>query len=75
MENERTSREIEKGIVKESMPNHLFKIQLERGASVTAHLSEKLRLTSVRLVPGDEVEVELSDFNNERARVIRRGKK
>lgn len=59
------------GFVTEALPNTTFKVKLEDGASILAHLSGKMRLNFIRVLVGDRVEVELST-DKTRGRIIRR---
>ena len=61
------------GTVTESLPNAMFRVTLnEGGHSVLAHLSGKIRLNFVRIVPGDKVKVELSPYDPTRGRITYR---
>ena len=57
------------GVVKQSLPNTVFKVELENGVPVTAHLSGKLRLNYIRVGVGDRVKVELSPYDLTRGRI------
>lgn len=57
------------GVVKESLPNTVFKVQLDNGVPVLAHLSGKLRLHYIRVGVGDRVKVELSPYDLTRGRI------
>ena len=62
------------GIVTEAYPNAAFEEQLENGHKVLAHISGKLRMNYIRILPGDKVTVELSPYDLSRGRIIWRGK-
>ena len=62
------------GVVVESLPNAMFRVKLENGHVVLAHVSGKMRMYFIRIVPGDKVTVELSPYDLERGRIIRREK-
>jgi translation initiation factor IF-1 len=62
------------GIVKESLPNTLFKVELKNGHIIMAHLSGKMRKFYIRIVPGDRVKVALSPYDLTRGRIIYREK-
>ena len=62
------------GIVTEAYPNEAFEVQLENGHKVLAHISGKLRMNYIRILPGDKVTVELSPYDLSRGRIIWRGK-
>ena len=59
-------------IVKEALPNARFNIQLSNGHMVLAHVSGKMRMHFIRILPGDEVTVELSPYDLSRGRIILR---
>jgi translation initiation factor IF-1 len=61
-----------KGKVSESLPSTSFKVELETGHEVLAHLSGKMRMNYIKIVPGDTVEVEFSPYNLSRGRIIKR---
>lgn len=58
------------GVVDELLPNASFKIRLENGHDVLAHLSGKMRLYKIRLLPGDRVKLEMTPFDLARGRII-----
>lgn len=60
------------GKVSEPAPNGMWRIRLDSGHDVLAHLGEKLRLSPVRLIPGDRVAVELSPYDLTRGRIVER---
>jgi len=62
------------GIVKETLPNAMFKVEIEGGNEVLAHVSGKMRMNYIRILPGDKVIVELSLYDLSRGRIIRRFK-
>jgi len=64
----------EKGVIKESLPGTLFKILLNNGSEVLGHLSGKMRINSIRLLPGDKVGVEISPYDLTKARIVYREK-
>ena len=57
------------GKVVEALPNAQFKVELENGHIILAHISGKMRKHYIRLVPGDRVEVELSPYDLEKGRI------
>lgn len=63
-----------KGVVIEALPNAMFKVELENGHVVLAHISGKLRMHYIRILPGDKVTMELSPYDLTRGRIIWRGK-
>lgn len=60
------------GIVKESLPNTLFRVELEDGKLVLCHLSGKLRMNFIKILPGDRVKVEMTPYDPEKGRIILR---
>ena len=62
------------GTVVESMPNAIFKVQLENGHIVTAHISGKLRMHYIKILPGDKVKLELSTYDLTKGRITWRDK-
>ena len=58
------------GIVKESLPNTMFRVELKNGHVILAHLSGKMRKHFIRIVPGDSVKVALSPYDSNRGRII-----
>ncbi len=62
------------GTVLESLPNALFKVELETGHIITAYISGKMRLNYIKILPGDRVTVELSPYDLTRGRIIYRYK-
>ena len=62
------------GVVSEALPNTLFKVKLENGHEVLAHISGKLRMNYIKILPGDKVKVELSPYDLNRGRITWRAK-
>ena len=62
------------GTVVETLPNALFKVELENGHEVLAHVSGKIRMYYIRILPGDKVTVELSPYDLSRGRITYRFK-
>jgi translation initiation factor IF-1 len=60
------------GIVRESLPNTMFRVELKNGHVILAHLSGKMRKHYIRIVPGDKVKVALSPYDLTRGRIIYR---
>jgi translation initiation factor IF-1 len=56
----------------EALPNAMFKVELQNGHAVLAHISGKMRMNFIRVVPGDKVLVELSPYDLKRGRITRR---
>ncbi len=62
------------GIVKEALPNTLFRVELEDGSIVLCHLSGKMRMNFIRILPGDKVRVEMTKYDPTKGRIVRRTK-
>ena len=62
------------GIVTETLPNTHFKVKLENGYEVIAHISGKLRMNYIKILPGDKVKLELSPYDLTKGRIIWREK-
>lgn len=62
------------GVVREALPNATFKVELPNGHIVTAHISGKLRLNYIRILPGDKVTVEVSVYDLSKGRITWRAK-
>lgn len=62
------------GVVLESFPNANFRVRLEDGREILAHLAGKLRMFRIRVLPGDKVTVEMSPYDEKRGRIVYRGK-
>ncbi len=62
------------GTVIEKLPNAMFQVQLEKGHQVLAHISGKLRMNYIRILPGDKVTIELSPYDLSKGRIIWRDK-
>ena len=58
------------GVVMETLPNTTFRVELENGHVVTAHISGKMRKRFIRLVVGDRVKMEMSPYDTEKARIV-----
>lgn len=62
------------GVVKETLPNAMFKIEVEGGHVILGHVSGKMRMNYIRILPGDKVGLELSPYDLTRGRIVRRYK-
>ncbi len=62
------------GVVTESLPNAMFRVKLEQGHQILAHVSGKIRLHFIKILPGDRVMVELSPYDLTRGRITYRYK-
>ncbi len=65
---------IVEGKVLETLPNAMFRVELEKGHKVLAHISGKMRMHFIKILPGDKVTVELSPYDLSRGRIIFREK-
>ena len=62
------------GVVSEALPNATFRVELQNGHMVLAHISGKLRMNFIRILPGDKVTLEVSPYDLSRGRITWRGK-
>lgn len=62
------------GTIKETLPNAMFKVELENGAEILAHVSGKIRMHYIRILPGDKVTVEMSPYDLTKGRITYRFK-
>ena len=62
------------GVVVEALPNATFQVQLQNEHKILAHISGKLRMNYIRILPGDKVTVEMSPYDLSRGRIIWRSK-
>jgi translation initiation factor IF-1 len=62
------------GMILESLPNAMFRVELENGHKVLAHISGKMRMHYIRILPGDKVQVELTPYDLSRGRITYRYK-
>ena len=62
------------GVVVEPLPNAMFKVQLENGHEILAHISGKMRMHYIRILPGDKVQVEISPYDLTKGRRVYRSK-
>lgn len=67
-------RYLKEGEVIEALPNTTFKVKFFDGKEILAHLSGKMRLNFIRVLPGDKVKVEISPYDEKRGRIIYRSK-
>lgn len=63
------------GIVRETLPNAMFRVEIEGGHIVLGHVSGKMRMNYIRILPGDKVALELSPYDLTRGRIVLRYKK
>jgi len=62
------------GIVLEPLPNAMFKVQLENGHKILAHISGKMRMHYIKILPGDKVRVQMSPYDLGKGRIVYREK-
>ena len=62
------------GVVLESLPNAMFQVELQNGHIILAHISGKLRMNFIRILPGDKVTVQMSPYDLTRGRITWRSK-
>ena len=60
------------GTVVEPLPNAMFRVKLDNGHEVLCHISGKMRMHYIRIIPGDKVRIEMSPYDLERGRIIYR---
>ena len=65
---------VAEGEITETLPNAMFRVKLENGHVVLAHVSGKMRMYYIRIVPGDKVTVEMSPYDLGKGRIIKREK-
>jgi translation initiation factor IF-1 len=61
-------------VVKESLPNAMFRVELENGHQLLAHVSGKIRMNFIRILPGDKVTVEVSPYDLSKGRIVYRSR-
>ena len=62
------------GMVVETLPTAMFKVELENGHQILAHISGKLRMNFIKILPGDKVTIEMSPYDLSRVRITWRSK-
>jgi translation initiation factor IF-1 len=60
------------GVVKETLPSTTFRVELENGHEILAHISGRMRVNYIRLLPGDRVSVEMSPYDLTKGRIVKR---
>jgi len=70
--NRRVYRKV--GVVLESLPSTHFRVRLDDGKEIIAHLAGKLRIYRIKVLPGDKVTIEMSPYDESRGRIVYRGK-
>jgi translation initiation factor IF-1 len=62
------------GVIEETLPNATFKVKIENGHVILAHISGKMRMHFIKILPGDKVTVEISPYDLSRGRIVFRHK-
>lgn len=62
------------GVITKALPNTLFRVELEDGREILAHLAGKMRLYRIRVMPGDHVKVEMTSYDDSKGRITYRSK-
>lgn len=62
------------GVVQENLPNTFFRVELDDGRLILAHLSGKMRLHYIKVLPGDRVRVEMTPYDDKKGRIVLRMK-
>jgi translation initiation factor IF-1 len=62
------------GVVREVLPNTLFRVEVEGGRLVLCHLSGKMRIHFIKILPGDRVRVEMTPYDKEKGRIVYRSR-
>ena len=62
------------GVIVEALSNAMFRVELENGVDITAHISGKMRMHYIKIMPGDRVKVELTPYSLDKGRIIYRHK-
>jgi translation initiation factor IF-1 len=65
---------VQDGVVVEGLPNAMFKVRLENGHEILAHISGKMRMYYIRILPGDKVKIEMSPYDLSKGRITFRYK-
>ncbi len=76
MRDERMAKDVieAEGKVLEPLPNAMFKVELANGHQILAHISGKMRMHYIRILPGDKVQVEISPYDLTKGRIVYRSK-
>ena len=64
----------QEGVIIETLPNAMFKVELENGHVILAHISGKMRMNYIKILPGDKVKVEISPYDLTKGRISYRYK-
>ena len=63
------------GVIVEALSNAMFRVELENGHEITAHISGKMRMHYIKILPGDKVRVEMSPYDLSKGRIVFKNKK
>lgn len=66
------NKSLSEGVVLEAMPSTLFKVKLDDGRQILGHLSGKMRLNYIKVLPGDRVRVEMTPYDETKGRIVHR---
>lgn len=72
LSNGKNDKTLIEGAVLESLPNTLFRVKLDDGRDILAHLSGKMRMNYIKVLPGDRVRVEMSVYDDTKGRIMHR---
>lgn len=70
----KAEKKLEEGVVLENLPNTLFKVELSDGRQILGHLSGRMRIHYIKVLPGDRVRVEMSPYDDTKGRIVLRMK-
>ena len=62
------------GVVTEQLPNAMFRVKLDKGINIICHVSGKMRMFNIRILPGDKVKVEITPYDPKKGRIVYRYK-
>ncbi len=68
----KTEKTFLEGVVLENLPNTFFRVELQDGRKILAHLSGKMRLNYIKVLPGDKVRVEMTPYDETKGRIVHR---
>jgi translation initiation factor IF-1 len=65
---------VQDGVVTEALPNAMFRVKLENGHEILAHISGKMRMNYIKILPGDKIKIEMSPYDLSKGRITYRYK-
>ena len=74
MQKDNNTKNRQTGVVLEALPSLSFKVRLDNGREILAHLAGKMRIHRIKVLPGDKVTIEMSPYDDHRGRIVYRGK-